>query len=315
MSLDSFESTFVWPKEVEEFFHFLLVEKGLSQNTLFAYRRDLKLFFTYLYKENKFYLTLTHQHIADFLWEQRCAVKSPSTLIRYSESIRQLYKFLIGEGKISKNPTEVLFVSKRPERLPKVLKTNEIERILSQNQGAPQETEQKELRTLKFIAAFELLYASGMRISELAELKDHQMNLSSGFIRVFGKGGKERIVPLGTPAKMAIEKYLKLRNKAQSKKMLGHGQDFTFTSSHGGKMSRSTFWTALSQMAQKAGISKNVHPHMLRHSFATHLLEGGADLRVVQELLGHSDISTTQIYTHVDRTHLKDLHKKYHPRG
>jgi len=154
-----------------------------------------------------------------------------------------------------------------------------------------------------------------MRISEIVDLRDHQLELKAGFVRVKGKGGKERVVPLGKPAQESLWKYLYLRNRVRQEKLLGQGKDFVFTSSRGGKMSRSRFLTVLKWVAKTAGLQKNVSPHVLRHTFATHLLKGGADLRLVQELLGHSDISTTQIYTHVDRSQLKEIHKTFHPRG
>ncbi len=170
-------------------------------------------------------------------------------------------------------------------------------------------------RTLRYMAAFELLYATGMRISELADLKDNQLDLQDGTARVFGKRNKERLVQVGSYAKNILRRYLEMRNTVRKKVLVGGGNDYVFTSSEGGKISRSTFWGNLRKAGVRAGLNKNVSPHMLRHSFATHLLQGGADLRVVQELLGHADIGTTQIYTHVDRTHLIEAHKRFHPRA
>jgi integrase/recombinase XerD len=295
-------------KVFEAFTTFLFVEKGLSDNTLLAYKSDLAFFISHLQKKSLGFKDVTHSVITDFLFQQKKEGKGVLTLIRYIESIRQLFKFLVTESYTEVDPTGAVIFSKRPERLPKVVSVPDINRLM-----AAVNAEKKE-SALLYRAAFELLYATGMRISELANLKDNQMDLSAAYVRVIGKGNKERIVPLGKRAQLALREYLDARNKKRKNLMQGNGKDFVFISSQGGRMSRATFCTHLKRIAREAGI-KSISPHVLRHSFATHLLEGGADLRVVQELLGHADIATTQIYTHVDRTKLKSMHKQFHPRG
>ncbi len=311
-------------KIFEEFLNYLKVEKGLSLNTQLAYESDLTLFFGFLKRKEIALFDVTHLLITDFLWEQKSGGKSAATLGRYIESIRQLFHFLIAENNLSKDPTVALVFSKRPERLPKVLSQIELNRLLSTSSHLPipsttgpkkKMSKIKEEMTLRYMAAFELMYATGLRVSELCHLKDNQVDLSASFIRVIGKGNKERVIPFGRTAQGLLARYLELRNQTRSKVLMGGGKDFVFTSSQGGAMVRSSFLTALKKLGQKVGLGKTISPHILRHSFATHLLEGGADLRVVQELLGHSDISSTQIYTHVDRSHLKQVHKTFHPRG
>ncbi|MCG3203678.1 MAG: Tyrosine recombinase XerD [Elusimicrobia bacterium] len=226
------------------------------------------------------------------------------------------------ENLLPRNPAENIPLPKKPYRLPKTLQVSDVQRLLTPTEPLSPTTRSdsrqnkiKEERTLRYLAAFELLYATGMRISELADMKDHQIDLEAGHARVVGKRGKERLVPVGRYAQNVLSRYLALRNQVRSKILVGGGNDYLFTSSKGGRMSRSTFWTNLHKAGIKAGLNRPVSAHVLRHSFATHLLQGGADLRVVQELLGHADIGTTQIYTHVDRTHLIEAHKRFHPRA
>jgi len=304
-----------------DFLNFIRVEKGLSTNTIISYKSDLELFLEFLKNNNLSLQNLSHSQITDFLWAQKSAGKSASTITRYIESVRQLFKYLVSEGKLKNNPIQAIALPKKPERLPRVLSVGEMARLLGNMVEKSTPGAGKRLsvefaeRMAKFLAAFELMYATGMRISELVSLKDSQVDFDAGFVRVTGKGGKERIVPFGRRAQFALRKYLELRNVIRKKILLGEGKDFVFTSSQGGTMSRSTFLLQLKKMKKMAGIRSEISPHVLRHSFASHLLEGGADLRVVQELLGHADISTTQIYTHLSKSHLKDAHKKFHPRG
>jgi len=303
----------------------LRVERGLSHNTIDSYTRDLRLFLSFVQKEKINLKSIQHQHFMDFLWQERSKVKTPATLARYVESLRQFFRFLYAERFLEHDPSEDLEVIKIPQRLPKVLSRGEVNRLL----GAPIETidkkpavipsKQKTLRTrektLRYWSVFELLYATGMRVSEATQLKDNQIDLEAAFIRVRGKGGKERVVPFGRRAQLLLKEFIPLRNHILRKFIVGNGNDYVFTSSHGGPVHRSTFLRQLKKLSELAGIKRNFSPHTLRHSFATHLLEGGADLRVVQELLGHADISTTQIYTHVDQSRLKSIHKIFHPRG
>lgn len=308
---------------VERWLDYLRAERGLSANGIAAYTADLKLFAAFLEKEKRSVEAVDADFIGDFLFEQRGEGKSPTSLIRYLQSLRSFYRFLIDESVVSKDPARLIPLPKKPQRLPKVINSEEVSRLLSlaavdlprRDSAAAKHPRAREEATLRYLAAFELLYATGMRISELAQLRDKQIDLNAGYARVFGKRAKERVVPIGRYAQNVLRRYLAVRNEVRKKTLAGDGNDFVFTSPKGGAMNRSTFFRHLKAVAVKAGLRRAVTPHVLRHSFATHLLEGGADLRVVQELLGHADIGTTQIYTHVDRKHLVEVHKKFHPRG
>jgi integrase/recombinase XerD len=301
---------------VPEFLNYLRVEKGLAQNTLSAYALDLRQYFQYLATVAVSLDQVTPSVLTDYLWEQKKSGKSAASINRYAEAIRHFYRFLFREGLVHKDPTSLMSFSKREDRLPKVLRPDHVERLLAEPLPLLSVSLKKQERAIRFLAAFELMYATGMRVSEVCGLKDHQLDLASSFVRVIGKGNKERIVPFGASCRRVLTRYIELRNKVRRRHLKGGGQDWVFISAREGKpMSRSTFQAEIKLMARKAGLGQNVSPHVLRHSFATHLLQGGADLRVVQELLGHADISTTQIYTHMDHTHLKKLHKKFHPRG
>lgn len=266
---------------------------------------------------------VTATFISDFLFFEQEKGKKAASLIRYLQALRHFFRFLVVEGLAEKNPAQILPLPKKPQRLPTVVSVDDMQRLLTTSSikapknlhATPFARKRNEERSLRYLAAFELLYATGMRISELSHLKDNQIDMDAGYVRVFGKRNKERIVPFGRYAQNVMERYRVLRDQVRKKVLVGGGNDYLFTSADGGKISRSTFWTNLKKTCQRAGLHKKVSPHTLRHSFATHLLQGGADLRVVQELLGHADIGTTQIYTHVDRSHLVDVHKKFHPRG
>ena len=312
---------------VDRWLDYLRAERGLSKNGLAAYSTDLKLFDAFLEREKKEIYAVDPETITDFLFYQRQAEKSPSSLIRYLQSLRSFFKFLVEEKVLVSDPARLIPLPKRPQRLPKVLNEQDISRILSTAAAdaraaalrASGKTGARSLirqeAVLRYLAAFELLYATGMRISELTDLTDRQLDLNAGYVRVFGKRNKERIVPIGRYAQDVLRRYLALRNEVRKGKLKGDGSDAVFTSPRGEKFARLTFWRRLKALGKASGLRKGISPHMLRHSFATHLLEGGADLRVVQELLGHADIGTTQIYTHVDSKRLVDVHKKFHPRG
>jgi integrase/recombinase XerD len=308
---------------LSQWLDYLRAEKGLSQNALKAYERDLKLFHSYLLRSNLAFVQSDSQTISAFLLNEKDRNKSVSSLTRYIQSLRSFYRFHVLEGRLRSDPTKTLTLPRKPQRLPKVINVEEMRRLLSLPLSAARSRKRDERREnkfgeerfLRYMSAFELMYATGMRVSELAHLQDHQLDLQAGFVRVFGKRGKERIVPFGHYAQIVLNRYFSLRNELRKNVLVGEGKDFVFTSPRGGKISRNTFWVNLKKLGLAAGLKKNLSPHMLRHSFATHLLEGGADLRVVQELLGHADIGTTQIYTHVDRSHLIEVHKKYHPRS
>jgi integrase/recombinase XerD len=307
---------------VARWLEYLRVERGLSHNALDAYRRDTALFTQFLKDQQAPIEAVTPLLLSEFLFFQHDSGKSAATLTRYLQSIRSLFKFMVGEGMLEKNPALAIPLPKRPERLPKVINADDARQLLStpsplkplSSSAGKKSRERREERTLKYMAAFELLYATGMRVSEVANMRDKDIDLEAGFIRVFGKRNKERLVPFGRYAFDLLKRYKTLRDRLHAQILNGDGSDFFFTSSHGGKVSRGTFWAQLKSLSAAAGITSKMSPHVLRHSFATHLLQGGADLRVVQELLGHADIGTTQIYTHLDRSHLVEAHRKFHPR-
>ncbi|MEN0659986.1 site-specific tyrosine recombinase XerD [Caldifermentibacillus hisashii] len=293
---------------LKDFLHYLIVEKGLAENTIQSYRRDISAYLIFI--EKKLQITdinhVTRVHIMQFLSCLKDEGKSARTIARHIASIRSFHHFLILDKIVDHDPT-VHIETPHPElKLPKVLNTDEVDTLLN----TPDLTTTLGLRDK---AMLELMYATGMRVSELVNLNINDVHLSLGFVRCLGKGNKERIIPIGKMATEALKGYLeKARPKLINQK---NKTDSLFMNHHGQRLSRQGFWKILKQMAVKAGIEKELTPHTLRHSFATHLLENGADLRSVQELLGHSDISTTQIYTHVTKTRLKDVYNQFHPRA
>lgn len=293
---------------LKDFLHYLIVEKGLAENTIQSYRRDISAYLIFI--EAKLQITdinhVTRVHIMQFLSCLKDEGKSARTIARHIASIRSFHHFLILDKIVDHDPT-VHIETPHPElKLPKVLNTDEVDTLLN----TPDLTTTLGLRDK---AMLELMYATGMRVSELVNLNINDVHLSLGFVRCLGKGNKERIIPIGKMATEALKEYLeKARPKLINQK---NKTDSLFMNHHGQRLSRQGFWKILKQMAVKAGIEKELTPHTLRHSFATHLLENGADLRSVQELLGHSDISTTQIYTHVTKTRLKDVYNQFHPRA
>lgn len=293
--------------QVEEylnsFISYISVEKGLSKNTAIAYKRDLENYFEYLKKHFLTLLDITEEQITDYLWERKLSKKSAATIFREQEAIKGFYKFLFTEGHLRQNPASQLKSPKLEKYLPDTLTIEEVEKLLE----TPYLTKLKGIRDR---AILETLYATGMRVSELTELKISDVNLDVGFTKCFGKGSKERIVPIGKKAVESIKNYLSVRKKVSEA-----NNDFLFLNPSGEKISRISIWKIIKKNAQIAGITKEISPHTLRHSFASHILERGADLRTIQEMLGHSSISTTQIYTHIDKKFLKKQHKKFHPRG
>ncbi len=292
---------------VEQFLDHLSVEKNFSGNTIEAYRHDIERFTHYLTRHGCVDMTdVTHRHISSFVQLLDALGLEAKSIARNLSAIRTFHKFLINEDVIESDPAETVALPKLPKKLPPVLAVDEVEKILDQPD------------TLTFLgirdrAMIEMLYACGLRISELLSLKMNQLIPEAEIVRIFGKGSKERIVPVG---KIALEWAGHYLSKVRPQLLTsGHADDEIFLNVNGKKMSRMGFWKILKKYVYLAGVEKDVTPHTFRHSFATHLLEGGADLRVVQELLGHADISTTQIYTHIDREYLKDVHKTYHPRG
>lgn len=292
---------------LDDFLNYLYVEKSLSQNTIDAYRIDLSRYLNHLLTQPG--ITKLSDICPDDVSAYIAALSeiglSPKSIARNISAIRTFDRFLLDEDLISRDPAENAVLPRTSKKLPVVLEIHEIERLLAQ----PDTLEPLGLRDR---AMLELMYASGLRVSELIELKQANLLFGSGIIRVFGKGSKERIVPVGKIAIKFVERY---RDSARKKAALGRKtNDVVFLNWRGKPLSRMGFWKILRRYLLAAGIQKQASPHTIRHSFATHLLEGGADLRVVQELLGHSDISTTQIYTHIDRAYLKEVHRSFHPR-
>jgi integrase/recombinase XerD len=291
----------VIPPLLQEFLDHLRVERKLAPNTVSSYGSDLRPYLEFLGGRGVPVGEVGPGDLSDFLWKRRAAPLKSSSLYRLSESLRQFHRFLKVEGRSVSDPTVQLSTPKTGERLPKVLSVEDVSRLLGH-------TPKITVKSLRFKAMLELLYAAGLRVSELVGLTSAGIDLSVGYVRVFGKGGKERVVPINRRAIHAIRIYREALSEEREGGPLFVGR--------GGKpLTRTAFWYELRTWAREAGVHKPISPHVLRHSFATHLLKGGADLRVVQEMLGHSDISTTQIYTHLDRDAIKKAHRKFHPRG
>jgi len=293
---------------IHDFLHYLLVERGLATNTLHSYQRDLKDYQDYIKNVEliEAWDKVTREMITRYLYALKDKGRKPATLARHTASVRTFHRFLIREGVVSHDPSDQIGVPKSERRLPKILSTEEVERLLGSAEygGTPIGLRNK--------AMLEVLYATGIRVSELVQLNNEDMHLTMGFLRCLGKGNKERIVPLGGHAVQAVETYI-----LEAKPLLvKQGSiEALFVNHHGQRLTRQGFWKILKQLALEADIHKSITPHTLRHSFATHLLENGADLRAVQEMLGHADISTTEIYTHVTKQRLKNVYSTYHPRA
>jgi integrase/recombinase XerD len=292
---------------LDEFCDNLWLEDGLSRNTLDSYRRDLIKFASWLERQrDTSILEATHGDIQGFLAQLVVKQKAkPSSTGRNISSLKRLFRYLLRQGKISADPTLQIDAPKLPRNLPKSLSEQDVEQLLD----APNVETPLGLRDRTM---FEVLYATGLRVSELVTLRVTQVSMDMGVVRVMGKGSKERLVPLGEEALDWLRRYLADgRGVLMGKQMT----DALFVTARGEGMTRQMFWYLIKKHAKTGGLNKSLSPHTLRHAFATHLLNHGADLRVVQMLLGHSDISTTQIYTHVARERLKKLHQQHHPRG
>lgn len=292
---------------LKEYLVHLKLEKNLSVNTISSYRNDLTAFLSFLKDKNIIDPSeVNPEHISSFFKLLNELGLSGTSSARYFSSLKGFFLFLIKNKYILKNPIEKISAPKLSKKLPSVLDVSEVEKILSQ----PDINDKFGLRDK---AMLELFYACGTRVSELINLKISDLFFSDEIIRVFGKGSKERLIPIGSSAIKWINDYLKLSRPLLMKK--SKSENYLFLNSRSSKLSRMGVWKIIDRYVKEAGIEKEVHPHTFRHSFATHLLEGGADLRAVQEMLGHADISTTQIYTHIDRDYIKQVHKQYHPRG
>ncbi len=291
---------------IDRFCDHLWLEDGLADLTLAAYRRDLKAFGAWLEKERKHDLDSVAPGDVEAYLAWRFAHRAqPRSAARYTSALKRFYRYLLRENLVAADPTLNLDSPKLPRALPKTLTESDVERLLdSADIDSP--------RGLRDRAMLETLYATGLRVSELVGLKLTAVNLNDGVLRVTGKGNKDRLVPLGEDAVQWLRRYL---TDARPPLLERNLTDAVFVTARGCGMTRQAFWYLIGRRAQAAGITRPLSPHTLRHAFATHLLNHGADLRVVQMLLGHSDISTTQIYTHVARERMKQLHAQHHPRG
>lgn len=291
--------------QIDAFLDAAWAERGLSENTLKAYRRDLGKLSQFLNADGISIQDARREDLLSFLAREVQAGRSPRSLSRYLSGFRQFYRWLIRERMLEEDPTALIDSPKLGRSLPKALSEEEVERLMA----APDKDDPLGLRDR---AMLELMYATGLRVSELTGLELANVSLNQGVVRVLGKGGKERLVPLGEEAQTWLERYLQ---DARPLLMKDGITAQVFVTARRAGMTRQSFWYRVKRHSLTAGIDKPLSPHGLRHSFATHLLNNGADLRVVQLLLGHSDLSTTQIYTHVAREGLKRLHAQHHPRG
>ncbi len=291
---------------VNDFINYLAVERGLAQNTLESYGRDLRQFHSFLQNSQLDFLQNSNRDtILSYLNNLQVKGRAVSTISRNLAAIKSFYQYLVRERHLEKDPAVNLESPKLEKKLPKILSIAEVEELLKQ----PNTFQPTGLRDK---AMLELLYATGIRVSELINLNISDVNLDMGYIKCYGKGAKERIVPLGSIAAKCVQEYT---NKGRSKLVRTYEESSLFVNHHGNRLTRQGFWKIIKKYAFDANITKDITPHTLRHSFATHLLENGADLRSVQEMLGHADISTTQIYTHVTKNHLKEVYDKTHPRA
>jgi integrase/recombinase XerD len=290
-------------KTIDSFLNALWLEFGLSDNTLSAYGSDLKQFDKWL--EAKELFNVEQQDINQFFVYRKQQGMSKRSVARILSSLKRFYGYLLREGLIQSDPCELIDAPRLAPALPESLSENDVESLLQ----APEIVSALGFRDR---AMLELLYATGLRVSELVELNFQQVNFRQGCLRVVGKGEKERLVPVGEEAMEWLERYL---NQARPMILGARQSDYLFVTNRGSSMTRQAFWHIIKRYAKQAGIDKHLSPHTLRHAFATHLLNHGADLRVVQLLLGHSDLSTTQIYTHIAQQRLKELHSQFHPRG
>lgn len=289
---------------IYQFLTYLRVERGLSPNTIQSYRRDLEQFGEFLRQREKTWLNCEENDLFLFSYQWKNAGKAARSIARMMATMRGFFAFLAAEGKRKDNPTIYLQAPKLEQNLPHVLSEQTMDKLLD---GVPHSD-----LDIRNQAMVELLYSSGLRVSELIGLKPSEVSLDVGYVRCIGKGRKERIVPLGEPAIAALKNYIGGARKRLDKK----GNAVTlFLNAHGRPLTRQGFWQILKEYAVKRGVKDEIYPHMLRHTFATHLLDNGADLRSVQEMLGHADIATTQIYTHLTHKHLLEVFRKAHPRA
>jgi integrase/recombinase XerD len=291
---------------LKEYEYYLKITKGLASNTIKSYKTDLEEYINFLVKNYsiKDPDTISKEHIRNFITRLKRKDNSAASVSRKISAIRSFHKYLLLEKLTSHNVALGISLPKKEKKLPVVLSIDEVDALMIAADG----DEPLELRNK---AMLELLYGSGLRVTELLDLRVSHLHLNMGFVDIIGKGNKERIVPIGEEAHYAIKRYID-KGRPHLKKVPG---DILFVNSRGASISRVGFYKTLKKLALKAGIMKNISPHTLRHSFASHLLENGVDLRMVQELLGHEDIATTQIYTHISKQQLQNIYETYHPRS
>ncbi|HEX4046232.1 MAG TPA: site-specific tyrosine recombinase [Elusimicrobiota bacterium] len=291
------------PPLLEEFTRYLSLERGLSPRTVSAYASDVGAFLAWAEKKRLEPRDAGKNALDDFLWDEKERGLGAASLFRKVEALKSFFAYQAIEGRLPENPAENLKGPRLPKRLPKFLTKPDAARLLAAPGGSSYEDVRER-------AMLEVLYAAGLRVSELLALKPESVNLQEGWVRVLGKGAKERLVPVHARAVAALKGYLVVRERR-----FKSPAPELFLGRSGRPLSRVQFWRVLRALGARAGLGAKVHPHLLRHTFATHMLEGGADLRSVQEMLGHADLSTTQIYTHLDSAALKSAHAKHHPRG
>lgn len=296
----------IYENTLESYLTYLVVIKGLSKNTVDSYRTDVEKLFEFL-KAKKIHSLddIKSDHLRSFIIDLSVKGLSIRSVNRCTVSVKQFFKYLLLENILESDPTINLVTPKMTRTLPEVLSLEDIETILSS-------PDLSTFEGLRDAAMLEVLYASGIRVSELVNLTLTSLNQDHGYLIVLGKGGKERLSPIGQTALKKVKDYLSLSRPHLIKDKIS---DYIFITRYGSNFTRQGFWKIIKNYASKAGIQKNISPHTIRHSFATHLLENGADLRTIQMLLGHSDISTTQIYTHVEGKRLREIHRKFHPRS
>ena len=292
------------PEELRAFFDYLAVECGLSANTLAAYRRDLQVLDQYLRQQNQAINGWDAPQVSDYFKHLHERGYGLASVARHHSSLKMLLRFEYSRGRLRRDLPALMETPKKWHRLPDTFRYSQVDALMN----APNLDDDFHIRDR---ALLELLYATGMRVSELTGLCLQDVNLKVGFLRCFGKGNKERIVPIGRSAVQAVQTYFDTQRREQ---LWDPAQEALFLSRTGKPLDRTNCWRIVRKYARRIGLKGRLSPHTLRHCFATHLLEGGADLRIVQELLGHADVATTQIYTHVDRDRLKSIHQKYHPR-
>ncbi|MBI4056882.1 MAG: site-specific tyrosine recombinase XerD [Elusimicrobia bacterium] len=292
---------------MNDFLRHLSLEKRLSSNTVQSYRYDLLDFLSFLKSKRLKPESADPEILSDYFWKIKSEKNlKPTTLFRRIESLRAFYRYQIAEGRIENDPTLHFKTPHLPEKVPQTLDIAEVQKLLDAVSG-------EDFRHLRTRAILELLYATGMRVSEVLGLRPESISLEQGWVRVFGKGAKERLIPMHDHARTVLRRYYAVRQDVFADKP--GVQPELFLSRLGKRLSRVQFWRDLKALAKLTGINQNVFPHLLRHTFASHLLERGADLRSIQEMLGHSSLTTTQIYTHLKPATLKSSHQKFHPRG